>query len=104
MKYRLLGRTGFNVSDIGYGLWGMSGLSGSEDEQSRASLRAVVELGFNFFDSAWAYGDGKSDGFLGELLRDNQGQRLYAASKVPPMNLKWPASSRDSYADVFPFH
>ena len=104
MKYRPLGRTGFNVSDIGYGLWGMSGWSGSEDEQSRAALRTSVESGCNFFDSAWAYGDGKSDGFLGELLREHPDQRLYAASKVPPMNLKWPASSRDSYADVFPSH
>ena len=95
MKYRPLGRTGFNVSDIGYGLWGMSGWSGSEDEQSRAALRTSVESGCNFFDSAWAYGEGKSDGFLGELLREHPDQRLYAASKVPPMNLKWPASSRD---------
>src|SRR5436305_3460462 len=66
MKYRPLGRTGFNVSDIGYGLWGMSGWSGSEDEQSRAALRTSVQIGCNFFDSAWAYGNGKSDGFLGE--------------------------------------
>ena len=104
MKYRPLGRTGFNVSDIGYGLWGMSGWSGSEDEQSRAALRTSVESGCNFFDSAWAYGEGKSDGFLGELLREHPDQHLYAASKVPPMNLKWPASPRDSYADVFPSH
>src|SRR2546423_539761 len=102
MRYRALGRTGFNVSDISYGLWGMSGWSGSEDEQSRAALRTSVQLGCNFFDSAWAYGNGKSDGFLGELLRANPGKPLYAASKVPPLNLKWPASARDRYADVFP--
>ena len=65
MKYRKLGRTGFEVSDIAYGLWGMSGWSGSDDQQSLDSLQLSVDSGCNFFDTAWAYGDGKSDGLLG---------------------------------------
>jgi aryl-alcohol dehydrogenase-like predicted oxidoreductase len=102
MKYRRFGRTGFEVGDIAYGLWGMSGWSGSDDKESLASLQLAVDLGCNFFDTAWAYGDGKSDGLLGQILARNRGKRLYAASKIPPMNLRWPASPKDSYREVFP--
>jgi aryl-alcohol dehydrogenase-like predicted oxidoreductase len=112
MKYREMGRTGFEVSEIGYGLWGMSGWSGSEDEQSRESLQLAASGGCNFYDTAWAYGEGKSDALLGELLARNYGKRqkaaanfsshLYAASKIPPMNKKWPASPGDRYDEVFP--
>jgi aryl-alcohol dehydrogenase-like predicted oxidoreductase len=112
MKYRKLGRTGFDVSEIGHGLWGMSGWSGADDAQSRESLQLAADGGCNFFDTAWAYGDGKSDALLGELLARNYGKRqaaaakfsahLYAASKIPPMNRKWPASPSDAYCDVFP--
>ena len=102
MKYRQLGRTGFNVSEIAHGLWGMSGWSGSEDKQSLESLQLAVDLGCNFFDTAWAYGEGKSDGLLGEILARNKDKRLYAASKVPPLNRQWPASPKDKYHDVFP--
>ena len=102
MKYRKLGRTGFEVSDIAHGLWGMSGWSGSDDRESLEALQLAVDLGCNFFDTAWAYGDGKSDGLLGQILSRNRGKRLYAASKIPPLNQKWPASPRDKYRDVFP--
>jgi aryl-alcohol dehydrogenase-like predicted oxidoreductase len=102
MIYRKLGRTGFAVSDIAAGLWGMSGWSGSDDAQSLEALQLSVDLGCNFFDTAWAYGDGKSDGLLGEILSRNKGKRLYAASKIPPMNGKWPAQPQYKYQDVFP--
>ncbi len=102
MKYRKLGRTGLEVSEIACGLWGMSGWSGSDDGESLDALQLAADLGCNFFDTAWAYGDGKSDGLLGEILTRNAGKRLFAASKVPPMNLKWPASPKSKYAEVFP--
>ena len=102
MKYRKLGRTGFEISEIGHGLWGMSGWSGSDDRQSLEALQLSVDLGCNFFDTAWAYGEGKSDALLGKILAANRNQRLYAASKIPPRNEKWPASPTDKYADVFP--
>jgi len=102
MKYRKLGHTGFEVSDIAHGLWGMGGWSGSDDEESLKALQLAVELGCNFFDSAWAYGDGKSDGLLGEIIARNPHKRLYAASKVPPKNLQWPASPKYKYQHVFP--
>ena len=102
MKYRKLGRIGFEVSEIAHGLWGMSGWSGSDDRQSLDALRLAVDLGCNFFDTAWAYGEGKSDALLGTILAANRAKRLYAASKIPPRNDKWPASPQDKYADVFP--
>jgi aryl-alcohol dehydrogenase-like predicted oxidoreductase len=102
MIYRRLGRTGFTVSDVACGLWGMSGWTGSDDRESLESLQLAVDLGCNFFDSAWAYGNGKSDGFLGEILSRNKGKRLYAASKIPPLNRQWPARPEYRYRDVFP--
>jgi aryl-alcohol dehydrogenase-like predicted oxidoreductase len=80
----------------------MSGWSGSDDRQSLEALQTAVDLGCNFFDTAWAYGEGKSDALLGKILSANRSKRLYAASKVPPLNDKWPASPKDKYRDVFP--
>jgi aryl-alcohol dehydrogenase-like predicted oxidoreductase len=102
MNYRKLGRTGFEVADVSYGLWGMSGWSGSDDRESLESLKHSVDLGCNFFDSAWAYGDGNSDGLLGETIQKNKRQRLYAASKIPPKNNMWPGLPSYKYQDVFP--
>jgi aryl-alcohol dehydrogenase-like predicted oxidoreductase len=105
MKYRKLGRTGFDVSDVSHGLWGMSGWSGSSDQESLAALQLAVDLGCNFFDTAWAYGEGKSDGLLGEIISRNSARnskkRLYAASKIPPANDRWPALPSYKYQDVF---
>ena len=104
MKYRKLGRSGFEVSDVAHGLWGMSGWSGSEDDESLEALQIAVDQGCNFFDSAWAYGDGKSDGLLGQTISKNQRKRLFVASKIPPMNGMWPALPKYKYHDVFPPH
>jgi aryl-alcohol dehydrogenase-like predicted oxidoreductase len=101
MQYRKLGRTGFEVSEMAHGLWGMSGWSGSDDRESLASLQLAINLGCNFFDTAWAYGEGKSDGLLGEIMSRNPGERLYAASKIPPANDRWPALPSYRYRDVF---
>ena len=102
MQYRTFGRTGWPVSEIGYGMWGMAGWTGSDDEESGRSLDRAVELGCTFFDTAWAYGEGRSERLLGELLKRHPGRRLYVATKIPPKNRSWPA--RDTYAldEVFP--
>jgi len=102
MHLRRLGKTGFSVSEIGCGLWGMTGWSGSEDSESLRALQVAVDCGCNFFDTAWAYGAGKSDGFLGRILAANPGKRLYSASKIPPKNGKWPARPQYDYNEVFP--
>jgi len=102
MKYRKLGRTGLDVSDIAHGLWGMGDWTDSEDRQSLDALQLAVDLGCTFFDTAWSYGNGHSDELLGKTLKQNSGKRLYAASKIPPLNNKWPASPKEKYQDVFP--
>src|ERR1700736_4810511 len=101
MKYRKLGRTGFEVSDVAFGLWGMSGWTGCENTESLASLQSSVDLGCNFFDTPWAYGDGKSDGRLGEILTGNSTKCRGAASKIPPGNLQWPALPKYKSENVF---
>jgi aryl-alcohol dehydrogenase-like predicted oxidoreductase len=102
MQYRKFGRTNLQVSEIGHGLWGMGGWTGSNDRQSLATLQKSLEMGCNFYDSAWAYGSGHSDKLLGKLIKDNPGTTIVAASKVPPKNSKWPGSSDDKLKDVFP--
>ena len=102
MRYRQFGRLGWPVSEVGYGMWGMAGWSGSDDDESRQALDEAVALGCNFFDTAWAYGQGKSEQLLGELLARHPETRLYTASKIPPMNLQWPAHDDSALEDVFP--
>jgi aryl-alcohol dehydrogenase-like predicted oxidoreductase len=102
MRYRSFGRSGWQVSEVGYGMWGMAGWTGSEDEQSRQALQRAVDLGCNFFDTAFAYGEGRSEQFLGELLRANPTNKLYTATKIPPKNRCWPSRRGFALADVFP--
>lgn len=102
MRYRTFGRTGWQVSEIGYGMWGMAGWTGSDDEESLKSLDRAVDLGCNFFDTAWAYGEGHSEELLGQTLRRHKDTRLYVATKLPPKNGKWPARRQFPLDEVFP--
>jgi aryl-alcohol dehydrogenase-like predicted oxidoreductase len=104
MRFRTFGRTGWQVSDIGYGMWGMGGWSGSDDEESLRSLYRAAELGCNLFDTAWAYGEGRSERLLGQLVRAFPKQKLYVATKIPPKNLKWPSKPEYTIDDTFPSH
>jgi aryl-alcohol dehydrogenase-like predicted oxidoreductase len=103
VNYRRFGRLGWQVSEIGYGMWGMGGWTGSDDVQSLAALDRAVERGCNFFDTAFAYGDGKSEGLLAETLRRHRDRRLYVATKVPPRNRRWPGRASTPVDDVFPY-
>ncbi|HEV8130384.1 MAG TPA: aldo/keto reductase, partial [Acidobacteriota bacterium] len=102
MKYRRFGRTGWMVSEIGYGMWGMAGWTGSDDEESMRALQRAADLGCNFFDTAWAYGNGRSERLLGKLIRANPEKKLYAATKIPPKNFKWPSRREFTLDDCFP--
>jgi aryl-alcohol dehydrogenase-like predicted oxidoreductase len=102
MRYRTFGRTGWSVSEVGYGMWGMAGWTGSDDAESIASLDRAVALGCNFFDTAWAYGDGHSEELLGRLLKRHPNARLYSATKIPPKNRKWPARPQYTLDEVYP--
>lgn len=104
MRYRKLGRTDFEISEIGYGAWGIGGkqwLGGSDDESIRA-VRRALELGLNFIDTALAYGDGHSERLVGEIVRDAPG-KVYVATKVPPKNRVWPARAGVAIGEVFPY-
>src|ERR1041384_6050010 len=91
MQYRRFGRTGWEVSDVGYGMWGMGSWKGSDDEESLLSLQRAIDLGCNFFDTAYVYGNGHSEKLLGQVIRANPAKKFYTATNVPPKNMLWPA-------------
>jgi aryl-alcohol dehydrogenase-like predicted oxidoreductase len=102
MKYRTFGRTGWQVSEVGYGMWGMGDWTGSDDDESLASLQFAVQQGINFFDTAWVYGNGHSESLLGKLIKANPGTRIFTATKIPPKNKIWPSRRDFNLEDCFP--
>jgi aryl-alcohol dehydrogenase-like predicted oxidoreductase len=102
MRTRPFGGLGWPVSEVGYGLWGMGGWSGSDDDTSLMALEHAVAGGCTFFDTALAYGDGHSERLLSNVLRRHQNDKLVVATKVPPKNRKWPGVASDSVSAVFP--
>jgi aryl-alcohol dehydrogenase-like predicted oxidoreductase len=102
MQYRTFGRTGWKVSEVGYGMWGMAGWTGSEEKQVNDALDRAIELGCNFFDTAWAYGDGLSEEILNKTILRHPDKKLYVATKIPPKNRKWPSRRDFLLKDVFP--
>jgi aryl-alcohol dehydrogenase-like predicted oxidoreductase len=102
MLYRRFGRLGWSVSEIGYGMWGLAGWTGSDDGETGAALERAALLGCNFFDTAWAYGNGHSEQLLGRLVRSHPEKELYVATKVPPRNFKWPSRGGFTLDDCFP--
>src|ERR1700754_1144473 len=102
MQYRRFGRTGWQDSEIGYGMWGLAGWKESDDAETEKSLHRAVESGCNFFDTAWGYGEGLSEQILGKLIKSYPGKKLYAATKLPPKNRKWPSKPDFKLEDVFP--
>jgi len=102
MKYRRFGRTNWQVSEIGYGMWGMAGWKESDDLESNHSLDLAVEHGVNFFDTAWGYGEGHSERLLGALVKRHTSTKLYTASKIPPKNFCWPARPEYTFEESYP--
>jgi len=102
MNYRTFGRTGWEVSEIGYGMWGLAGWTGSDKAEVLRALERAVDLGCNFFDTAWGYAEGVSEQILGELLRKYPDKQLYSATKIPPKNRAWPSKPDFQISDVFP--
>jgi len=103
MKHRRLGRTNFEVSEIGYGAWGIGGTMwiGASDKESLAALRRAIELGVNFIDTALVYGDGHSEELVGQVVRAAP-RKVYVATKVPPKNRLWPAPAGVGVEEAFP--
>lgn len=102
MNFRSLGTSGLRVSEVGFGAWGIGGGWGQQDDQAAiASLQTAFDEGINFFDSAYAYGDGYSEKLIGQAL-GSQRDEIVIASKIPPKNFTWPTQETDRIADIFP--
>jgi len=103
MRYRKLGRTGIEVSEIGYGAWGIGGAQwgGADDDESIQALHRAIDLGLNFVDTALAYGEGRSERLVGQVVRERE-ETVHVATKVPPKNRIWPAEEGAKLEDVFP--
>jgi len=102
MENRNFGRSGIKVSEIGHGLWGVGDWPGADDKESLQSMQLSLDLGCNFYDTAAAYGDGRSEKLLSKLIKSNYGKEIIVATKVPPKNGKWPADHKDKLEDVYP--
>jgi aryl-alcohol dehydrogenase-like predicted oxidoreductase len=102
MRYRKLGNSGLEVSELGYGAWGIGAAHwiGADDDVSRAALRAAIAAGVNFIDTALGYGDGHSESLVGSVVRAAS-ETVYVATKIPPQNEKWPAEPGDEVAEMF---
>jgi len=105
VKTRTLGTTGYVVSEIGFGGWGLGGemWRGVDDGTGREALRAAVDHGITFFDTALAYGNGHSERLIGAALQPEiRAGRVAVASKVPPRNQEWPGKAAKPLREVFP--
>jgi aryl-alcohol dehydrogenase-like predicted oxidoreductase len=102
MQKRTFGRLGWQVSEIGYGLWGVGGWTGSQDQESIAAIERSIALGCNFFDTALQYGNGRSEQVLARVLPRHRDKQLYVATKIPPKNLQWPALATYPLDECFP--
>ncbi|MEO8616104.1 MAG: aldo/keto reductase [Luteolibacter sp.] len=105
MRYRLFGKTGWNVSEIGFGAWaiGALGWGPQSDTDSLAALHAALDSGCNFIDTALGYGDGHSERLIGKVLKERGGERIYVATKTPPvMPGSWPPTAYCDVRERFP--
>lgn len=106
MQYRKIPRLNWLLSEVGYGMWGLGGGEcgwiGCNDDESLLSLNRSMELGCNFFDTAWIYGRGHSEVLLGKLKKQYKDKELFIATKIPPKNRIWPSNRESRIEDVFP--
>lgn len=106
MLTRKMGRLGWDVSEIGYGMWGIAGgwdgFTDGDSDLAPGCLDMAVEKGCNFFDTAWIYGEGVSEQLLGRLLQRHPDKKLYVATKIPPKTMKWPPRKEHTLEETYP--
>jgi aryl-alcohol dehydrogenase-like predicted oxidoreductase len=91
MRHRVLGRTGIQVSEIGYGGWGIGGGWGpKDDEEAMRALRKALDLGVSFFDSALGYGGGHSEQLIWQAVK---GMRERSVCSLRRWSTTWASSS-----------
>jgi aryl-alcohol dehydrogenase-like predicted oxidoreductase len=94
MKYRPFGRTGWNVSEIGFGAWQLGGDWGKVDDKASIDvLHYAFDKGINFVDTAELYGNGHSEEVIGHALKQWKGSKIYVATKTRP--IIWPDPNDD---------
>lgn len=103
MRYRVLGQTGLQVSEIGFGAWAIGGAmwGPQDDTDSRLALHQALDLGCLFIDTALVYGDGHSENLIASVLRDRS-EKPVLASKIPPKNWQWDSPPGTPLSDAFP--
>ena len=102
MKYRKLGRTGFEVSEIGFGGWGIGdGWGSRDDNEAKKALNRAYELGVNFYDTALGYGNGHSEELIGQVFK-NKRDKIIIATKIPPKTYRWPVLPTEPVTETFP--
>ncbi|MCE1237829.1 MAG: aldo/keto reductase [Hyphomicrobiales bacterium] len=105
MKHRSFGRTGVEVSEIGFGAWQIGGSWGSvEEADGRAALHAALDAGMTFVDTADVYGDGRSERIIAEVLRERGGPRPFVATKAgrrlaPHVDAGYTAENLEAFVD-----
>ena len=104
MQYREFGRIGVKISEIGFGTWSMGSMWGARDDRSATeALNLAVDLGVNFFDTAYVYGDGHSETLIGNVVRKRRiRDKVFIATKVPPKDYHWPARAGSDVQKIFP--
>lgn len=102
MRYRMLGKAGFEVSEVGFGAWGIGGdwWKGSGDDEALAALRQAIDLGVTFVDTAMGYGAGHSERLIGQALRGRT-EQVHVGTKVRPMNYNFSPKPGDSFTEAF---
>jgi len=90
MKYRRLGKTGIEVSEIGFGAWAIGSHWGTQsDQDTHEALHTAIDKGVNFIDTAFIYGEGKSEQIIAQLRKDRS-EEIYITTKTPPTAGPWP--------------
>ena len=103
MQYRKMGKTGLDVSAVGFGTWAVGGnMWGPQDDRTTLdAFRRAWDLGCNFFDTAAVYGDGHSEELIAKFIKET-GHKPILATKIPPLNYEWPAREGTKLRDAFP--
>ncbi len=102
MKYRNLGKTGMNISEIGFGAWAIGGSWGKQhDADSDEALHAALDEGINFIDTAAGYGDGKSEKLIAGVLKKRR-EEIFVCTKTPPVSGAWPPTPYCQIGERYP--
>jgi aryl-alcohol dehydrogenase-like predicted oxidoreductase len=101
MQYRQLGKSGIQISEIGFGAWGIGGWGTRNDTEATRALRRAFDLGVNFYDTALGYGNGHSESLIGKAFKSER-QKVVIASKIPPKTFRWPVKPHEPASETFP--